>query len=41
MNKSLFNLSIKTRSFANSWYEPGKPVGLYAVDADCMMKLVL
>lgn len=41
MNKSLFNLSIKPRSFANGWYEPGEPVALHAVDIDYRMKPVL
>lgn len=28
MNKSLFNLSIKTRSFSNGWYKAAEPVAV-------------
>lgn len=38
MNKSLFNLSIKTRSFPNGWFEPGKPVSLCAADTEYSTK---
>lgn len=38
MDKSLFNLSIKTRSFPNGWYEPGEPVALCAVDTEYSTK---
>lgn len=41
MNKSLFNLSIKTRSFANGWCEPAEPLALCAVDIDYRIKLIL